>query len=97
MTLAVRLDKELQKRYKTLAEVTERPMSFYAKKALAEAIDSFEELYYSIYELERKGLANNFEPSQKLLNAIAELENGKTTTYESLDDFVKAFSKNEKN
>ena len=93
MTLAVRLDKELQKRYKTLAEVTERPMSFYAKKALAEAIDSFEELYYSIYELERKG----FEPSQKLLNAIAELENGKTTTYESLDDFVKAFSKNEKN
>lgn len=30
-------------------------------------------------------------PSDKLLKAIAELENGDTTTYESLDDFVKAF------
>lgn len=31
------------------------------------------------------------QPTVKLLNAIAELENGETTTYESLDDFVKAF------
>ena len=30
-------------------------------------------------------------PSEKLLNAIQELENGETTTYENLDDFVKAF------
>lgn len=30
-------------------------------------------------------------PSDKLLKAIDELENGETTTYESLDDFVKAF------
>lgn len=30
-------------------------------------------------------------PSDKLLEAIDELENGKTTTYKSLDDFVKAF------
>lgn len=30
-------------------------------------------------------------PSDKLLKAITELENGETTTYESLDDFVKAF------
>lgn len=37
--------------------------------------------------------ANQVErvPSDKLLGAIAELENGETTTYESLDDFVKAF------
>lgn len=31
------------------------------------------------------------KPTAKLLNAIAELENGETTTYESIDDFVKAF------
>ncbi|MBR1374499.1 MAG: type II toxin-antitoxin system RelB/DinJ family antitoxin [Cardiobacteriaceae bacterium] len=31
------------------------------------------------------------QPSEKLLNAIRELENGETSTYESLDDFVKAF------
>lgn len=31
------------------------------------------------------------QPTAKLLNAIAELENGETTTYDSLDDFVKAF------
>lgn len=30
-------------------------------------------------------------PSDKLLKAITELENGETTTYESLDDFFKAF------
>lgn len=30
-------------------------------------------------------------PSEKLLKAITELENGETTTYDSLDDFVKAF------
>lgn len=30
-------------------------------------------------------------PSDKLLKAIDELENGETTTYENLDDFVKAF------
>ncbi len=30
-------------------------------------------------------------PSDKLLKAIAQLENGETTTYDSLDDFVKAF------
>lgn len=30
-------------------------------------------------------------PSEKLLKAMAELENGETTTYESLDEFVKVF------
>lgn len=35
--------------------------------------------------------ATEKQPTAKLLNAIAELENGETTTYESLDDFVKAF------
>ncbi|MFC0821218.1 type II toxin-antitoxin system RelB/DinJ family antitoxin [Moraxella marmotae] len=30
-------------------------------------------------------------PTQKLLAAIAELESGQTTTYESLDDFVAVF------
>lgn len=29
-------------------------------------------------------------PSEKLLKAIEELENGETTTYDSLDDFIKA-------
>lgn len=36
-------------------------------------------------------LAIEQQPTAKLLAAIAELENGETTTYESLDDFVKAF------
>ena len=31
-------------------------------------------------------------PSEKLLRAIAELENGETTTYGSLDEFTQAFS-----
>lgn len=31
------------------------------------------------------------QPTAKLLSAIAELENGETTTYENLDDFIKAF------
>jgi addiction module RelB/DinJ family antitoxin len=31
------------------------------------------------------------QPTAKLLSAISELENGETTIYESLDDFVKAF------
>ncbi|MBQ9601557.1 MAG: type II toxin-antitoxin system RelB/DinJ family antitoxin [Neisseriaceae bacterium] len=35
--------------------------------------------------------ATEKKPTAKLLNAIAELENGETTTYESIDDFVKAF------
>lgn len=35
-------------------------------------------------------------PTDKLLSAIAELENGETTTFDSLDDFAKAFG-NEKN
>lgn len=35
--------------------------------------------------------ATEKQPTAKLLAAIAELENGETTTYESLDDFVKAF------
>lgn len=35
--------------------------------------------------------ATEKQPTTKLLNAITELENGETTTYESLDDFVKAF------
>lgn len=30
-------------------------------------------------------------PSEKLLKAVDELERGDTTTYDSLDDFVKAF------
>lgn len=30
-------------------------------------------------------------PSEKLLKAIAELENGQTTTYNNLDEFVQAF------
>lgn len=43
-----------------------------------------------------KNQANNFTypehiPSDKLLKAIHELENGQTTIYDSLDDFVKAF------
>lgn len=37
--------------------------------------------------------ATEKQPTAKLLNAIEELENGETTTYESLDDFVKAFKK----
>ena len=39
--------------------------------------------------------ATEKQPTAKLLNAIAELENGETTTYESIDDFVKTL-KNEK-
>lgn len=35
--------------------------------------------------------ATEKQPTAKLLNAIAELENSETTTYESLDDFVNAF------
>lgn len=31
------------------------------------------------------------QPTAKLLTAINELENGETTTYDSLDDFVQAF------
>lgn len=83
MPLSIRLDKELYARYTMLSEVTGKPISYYAKKALAESIDDIEELYYSIHAAERikKGLAQSV--SFEELNRLHEQQNKKQIKFKN--------------
>ncbi len=45
--LAVRLPSEIEDRLTTLAKVTGRPKSYYAREALLEHLDDMEDLYLS--------------------------------------------------
>ena len=50
--LAIRLPKEIEARLTTLAAITGRTKTFYAKEAILEHLDSMEDKYLAINRLE---------------------------------------------
>ena len=50
--LAIRLPEKIEKRLATLAEMTGRTKSFYAREAIIEHIEDLEDYYLAVHRLE---------------------------------------------